>query len=502
MANCGLVDGLKITNQDAQGMCEDCIYGKATKKPFDKVLTHETKVLERVHVDLFGPARTQSRGGATYLMLCTDGRSSFRVPHYLSNKRKETGVRALHEYRIMAEKQTGKLLRTIRIDGGGELNNGLVDDYCRENGITIEKVPHDSSAANGVAERAFRTVIEGTQTLLEDADLPYSFWAEASSTFIYVDNFVPSARFPDTVPIEAWTQKRQDISHLRPFGCDCWATLPRRRTDGKLGRQAVRGKLLGYMGRRGYRVWVPETKKIEESHDVTFEEGRPHRTRMPVEVEGEETGNSDLPGTIVTKPTEPGLNTCTTNPANFTRHDSGNIIPEQLDGDQRAIPAEPQMGIPQPLEPQLPQPLQPPQPAPTRHSGRGHIPSQRYIDSEEYRTRESAANDRGEAWSTDEPAEQQPLTLIAQTPFAFAATHSDLWVPQSFKQAMKQPDLWTEPMEKEFRTLTNKDCWELTSLPPEANLTGGRWTYTIKFDAEGKLLKRKARYVAQGYTQI
>lgn len=34
--------------------------------------------------------------------------------------------------------------------------------------------------------------------------------------------------------------------------------------------------MLGYMGRRGYWIWVPESKKIEESHDVTFEEGRSH----------------------------------------------------------------------------------------------------------------------------------------------------------------------------------------------------------------------------------
>lgn len=210
-------------------MCEDCLYGKATKHPFDEVLTHETEILERVHLDLFGPSRTHTRGGANYLMLCTDGRSSFRVPYFLNNKRKETGLRALHEYRMMAENQIGKKLRRIRIDGGGELNNGLVDEYCAEHGIIVEKVPHDSSAANGVAERSFRTVMEGTRTLLEDAKLPYTFWGEAASTFVYVDNFIPSARFPDTVPIEAWTKQRQDISHLRPFGCDCWATLPRRR---------------------------------------------------------------------------------------------------------------------------------------------------------------------------------------------------------------------------------------------------------------------------------
>lgn len=57
-------------------------------------------------------------------------------------------------------------------------------------------------------------------------------------------------------------------------------------------------------------------------------------------------------------------------------------------------------------------------------------------------------------------------------------------------------------MEQEFKTLREKDCWDLVPLPPDASLTGGRWTYAIKFDSPGNLLKQKACYVAQGYTQI
>lgn len=57
-------------------------------------------------------------------------------------------------------------------------------------------------------------------------------------------------------------------------------------------------------------------------------------------------------------------------------------------------------------------------------------------------------------------------------------------------------------MEKEYQTLLEKQCWELVPLPPDVNLTGGRWTYAIKFDAQGNLLKHKARYIAQGYMQI
>ncbi|KAF8831255.1 hypothetical protein HHX47_DHR1000495 [Lentinula edodes] len=486
MLNRKLVDGLNITNREVRGMCEDCLYGKATKHPFDEVLTHETEVLERVHLDLFGPARTQTRGGATYLMLCTDGKSSFRVPYYLTNKRKETGVKALHEYRTMAEKQTGKVLKIIRIDGGGELNNTLVDAYCTEHGIVIENVPHDSSAANGVAERAFRTVMEGTRTLLEDADMPYTFWGEASSTFIYINNFVPSSRFPDVVPVEAWTRKRHDISHLRPFGCDCWATLPRRRTDGKLGRQAVKGKLLGYMGRRGYRLWIPESKKVKESHDVTFEEGSPRRTRPATESgDGEEEevgGNSNS-----NPPTQINI------PPNTADNHHHGTQPESCETNQ--LPDEYQP--PPPEDDRIPEP-----PEPERRSKRGHVPSRRYLESQEYEARERIAQGRGEAWTTDKNGDGQALALIVQTPYAFASTTGDLWVPQSYKQAIKQADLWQEPMQREYDTLVQKGCWELVPLPPEANLTGGRWTYAIKFDTQGNLLKRKARYVAQGYTQV
>lgn len=183
MANRKLVDGLNVTDQEVHGMCEDCLYGKATKQPFDKILRYKSEVLERVHLDLFGPSKMQTRGGASYLMLCTDGKSSFWIPYYLTNKWKETGLKALHKYWVMAEKQTRKVLKTIQINGSRKLNNSLVDAYCKENRIIIKKVPHDSSAANGVVKQSFWTVMEETHTLLENADLPYLFWVRQQTCF-------------------------------------------------------------------------------------------------------------------------------------------------------------------------------------------------------------------------------------------------------------------------------------------------------------------------------
>ncbi|KAF8991118.1 hypothetical protein BDZ89DRAFT_896807, partial [Hymenopellis radicata] len=61
--------------------------------------------------------------------------------------------------------------------------------------------------------------------MLEEAGLPHSFWGEASNTHVYVRNMVPSARNPGKIPAEVWTNKCQDLSHLRPFRCKAFAKI-------------------------------------------------------------------------------------------------------------------------------------------------------------------------------------------------------------------------------------------------------------------------------------
>ncbi|KAJ6458838.1 hypothetical protein C8R47DRAFT_929245, partial [Mycena vitilis] len=108
MAERGLVDGLIIVNSDLRGMCKDCILGKQDKAPFNDEVVHETKPLERVHLDLWGKARTPSWSGAVYMMLVSDGGTSMKFPLFLTNKRKETIVEAFTMWVTEAELQTGE----------------------------------------------------------------------------------------------------------------------------------------------------------------------------------------------------------------------------------------------------------------------------------------------------------------------------------------------------------------------------------------------------------
>ena len=241
--------------------------------------------------------------------------------------------------------------------------------------------------------------------MLEESRMPPSFWAEATSTFLYVNGFVPSVWFPDDVPIEIWTGKRQDVLHLHPFGCNCWVTLPEVCKNGKLLRQAVKGRLLGFMGRRGYRIWIPDWGKIMESRDVCFEEGMGQRmaNRGTVQLTGQESNNE------VMLDQRPDLDSS----------NSGDVVmPRSQDSSPLSSP------------PDSPQTQNSPAPPPTTwnlwdRSNQGNLNVDGLIR-------------RQMGWSNNsmEP-EKTMLALLARNPWAFASSTTDTFIPKSYNQAMK-----------------------------------------------------------------
>ncbi|KAK0244715.1 hypothetical protein EDD85DRAFT_759255, partial [Armillaria nabsnona] len=79
-----LVDGLNVeAGPDLPGKCEPCIIGNQKRRPFDAVVTPEMELLALVALDIWGPARVQSIGGARYAMEFTDDASSRRQAYFL-----------------------------------------------------------------------------------------------------------------------------------------------------------------------------------------------------------------------------------------------------------------------------------------------------------------------------------------------------------------------------------------------------------------------------------
>ena len=205
MANNNLVDGLRVSNVNLSGKCEDCILGRQTRWPFDGETEKDVGPLDLVSFDLWGPSRTQSAGGKTYLMIIVDAGTSYKYGAYLSDKSDPTTLAAFEIFRAMVETLTGRKIRRLQTDWA--YDSTAWGEYCQKHGITHEFTTPYSSAQNGLAEHAIRTTLDDVHTLLRDSKLSHSYWAEAAAYSIDTQNLIPSRRHPGRIPLETFSGK-------------------------------------------------------------------------------------------------------------------------------------------------------------------------------------------------------------------------------------------------------------------------------------------------------
>ncbi|THH16291.1 hypothetical protein EW146_g4334 [Bondarzewia mesenterica] len=80
------VNGMDVKIGEVVGICEDCMAGRQTHRPFDEVVERETEVGERIHGDLMGPMLTVSLGGKCYAFGMRDGHSTWVDAAFLTSK--------------------------------------------------------------------------------------------------------------------------------------------------------------------------------------------------------------------------------------------------------------------------------------------------------------------------------------------------------------------------------------------------------------------------------
>ncbi|GJT76369.1 retrovirus-related pol polyprotein from transposon TNT 1-94 [Tanacetum coccineum] len=72
--------------------------------------------------------------------------------------------------------------------------------------------------------------------------------------------------------------------------------------------------------------------------------------------------------------------------------------------------------------------------------------------------------------------------------------------PKNFKQATTEPS-WIDAMQEEIYEFERLQVWELVSCLNKVLLIKLKWIYKVKTDEFGRVLKNKARLVAQGFRQ-
>lgn len=205
--------------------CVDCLDGKQHRVAFCTSTTphRANDIFDLVHTDVCSITENSLRG-AIYFVTITDDHSRKIFAYVLKNKFQV--LDAFKEFHAMVERETGRKLKCIRSDNGGEYR-GPFERYCKMHGIRQQKTVPKTPQQNGLAQRMNRTLTERVTTMLSHAKLPNQFWAEALMTALYVINWSPCVPLGGDIPQRVWSGKEVSYKHLRVFGCRAFVHVPK-----------------------------------------------------------------------------------------------------------------------------------------------------------------------------------------------------------------------------------------------------------------------------------
>ncbi|KAI3742553.1 hypothetical protein L1987_60238 [Smallanthus sonchifolius] len=242
----GLVTGIPKLRFTIADDCMPCKKGKQQRKSHKPKLQNSIDTpLELLHMYLFGPISIRSIGGKSFCLVVTDDFSRFSWVHFLGSKDETADIL---QYLILSLESLCKLkVRRIRSDNGTKFNNNLMELFCLKKGIRHEFSAPYTPHQNGVAERKNRTLIETARTMLSDAKLPVTFWAEVVNTACHVLNRVLVVKRHNKTCYELINNRLPNLDYLVPFGSPCSLLLQYEDRQSKFHAKAVEGIFLGYV---------------------------------------------------------------------------------------------------------------------------------------------------------------------------------------------------------------------------------------------------------------
>ena len=82
----------------------------------------------------------------------------------------------LCEFKALVEKESGKKVKALRSDNGGEYISGEFKYFCSKEGIRRELIAPHNPQQNGVAERKKKMIVGTARAMLLDQGLRIHLW--------------------------------------------------------------------------------------------------------------------------------------------------------------------------------------------------------------------------------------------------------------------------------------------------------------------------------------
>ncbi|KAK1605477.1 hypothetical protein QYE76_029150 [Lolium multiflorum] len=526
-------------------VCRACVEGKMHDSPHpSKTIISSKRILELLHVDLFGPVSHASLGAKKHCLVIVDDYSRYTWVYFL--KTKDETQQIFIDFATEVQRQHNLLIMAIRSDNGSEFKNYTLNDFLSDEGIRHQYSAAYTPQQNGVAERKNRTLMDMARSMMAEYKSRYNFWAEAISTACHSSNRLYLRKGLNKTPYEILTGNKPNISYFKVFGCKCFYKIKGVRLS-KFAPKALEGIFVGYGAEsHTYRIFDVSSGIIIESCSVKFEENDGSQVGQVDVCAGDEIPQDAIVrmGVGFFRPIEghgvasrEGLCSTTVEPSSSQHQqtpsseandaptqeqeqnplsheqDQGQDQPRIHDGSDEYpfdICASPNIVQDQAHEDEQPQAIEEAQiegqdgdpndqvdqvipPRPTKEE----IEARRLARRERQLERLEHTHDKVLG---DVRAKVSTRRQLAN----FSNHHAYISVvePKKVFEALEDSD-WVEAMHEELNNFKRNKVWTLVEKPKECrNVIGTKWIFKNKQDEFGNIVRNKARLVAQGFSQV
>jgi transposase InsO family protein len=128
-----IVTALPQFGIENQEVCRGCTLGKHTKTVFPNCDSRSAGVLDLIHTNVCGPMSRVSLSGCEYYVTFIDDHSRKTWIYFL--KTKSEVFKRFQEFKALVENQTGRKIKVLWSNNGGEYTSIEFADFCTQQGI-------------------------------------------------------------------------------------------------------------------------------------------------------------------------------------------------------------------------------------------------------------------------------------------------------------------------------------------------------------------------------
>ncbi|GJY67563.1 putative ribonuclease H-like domain-containing protein [Tanacetum coccineum] len=434
-----------------------------TYSPTHKLKSEDTnqEKLYLLYMDLCGPMRIASVNGKKYILVIVDDYPRFTWVKCLRSK--DESLDFIIKFLTMIQVRLKTPVRRIRTDNGTEFVNQTLREYYEKVGISHETYVARSPQQNGVVERCNHTLIEVARTMLIYAKASLFLWAEAVATACYTQNRSIIRLRHGKTPYEILHDKLPDLSFFHVFGTLCYLRNDTENLD--VTRRIIEKQFTTVTNPSTLTPFVPP---LRIDWDILFQplfdellnppscvdRPAPKVIALFAEVVALELdASTGSPSSTTIDQDAPSPSNSQTTPETQSPFIPNDVEEDNHDLDVAHMNNDPFFGIPIP---------------------ENNSEASSSLDVIPTIVHSAAPNsEHVTKWAKDHPLDN----IISE---------------------LERP---IEAMQEKLNEFERLEVWKLVPHPDKVMVITLKWTYKVKLDELGGILKNKARLVARGYRQ-